>query len=73
LHQEYRRQVMPRSLGLVDELRAAGVPAVVSGAGPTVLALSTRATAPGLAAQTRRGWRVAELEADRQGVEILPH
>ena len=45
LHQEYRRPVMPRSLALVDELRAAGVPAVVSGAGPTVLALTDRATA----------------------------
>ncbi|MCZ3389495.1 MAG: homoserine kinase [Actinomycetia bacterium] len=72
LHQQYRRPVMPRSLALVDELRAAGVPAVVSGAGPTVLALSNRTTAPDLAAQTRRGWRVVQLESDRQGVEILP-
>jgi homoserine kinase len=41
LHQEYRRPAMPESLELVDALRAAGVAAVVSGAGPTVLALST--------------------------------
>ncbi len=72
LHQEYRRTVMPRTLALVDELRAAGVPAVVSGAGPTVLALTNRTTAPDLIAQTRRGWQIVELEADRQGVEILP-
>ena len=72
LHQEYRRAVMPRTLALVDELRAAGVPAVVSGAGPTVLALTNRTTAPDLIAQTRRGWQIVELEADRQGVEILP-
>ena len=38
LHQEYRRPAMPDSLALVDALRADGVPAVVSGAGPTVLA-----------------------------------
>ncbi len=72
LHQEYRRPVMPRSLALVDELRAAGVPAVVSGAGPTVLALTDRTTAADLSAQSRRGWQIVELEADRQGVEILP-
>jgi homoserine kinase len=72
LHQEYRRPVMPRSLALVDELRAAGVPAVVSGAGPTVLALTDRATAADLAAQSRRGWHIEALEADRQGVQVLP-
>lgn len=43
LHQEYRRSVMRDSLALVDVLRAAGVAAVVSGAGPTVLALARRA------------------------------
>ncbi len=37
LHQEQRRSVMPESLALVDALRAHAVPAVVSGAGPTVL------------------------------------
>jgi homoserine kinase len=34
---------MPDSLALVDALRARGVAAVVSGAGPTVLALARRA------------------------------
>jgi homoserine kinase len=72
LHQEYRRPVMPRSLALVDELRAGGVPAVVSGAGPTVLALTDRGTAADLAAQSRRGWQIEALEADRQGVQVLP-
>ena len=72
LHQEYRRPVMPRSLALVDELRAAGIPAVVSGAGPTVLALTTRDRAKEVAAKSRRGWRSEVLEIDRQGVQILP-
>ncbi len=39
LHQDYRRPAMPASLDLVDRLRADGLAAVVSGAGPTVLAL----------------------------------
>jgi homoserine kinase len=72
LHQEYRRPVMPRSLALVDELRATGVAAVVSGAGPTVLALTTRAQAEAVASTSRRGWRSEVLEVDRQGVQILP-
>ena len=43
LHQNYRREGMPKSLALVDALRAAGVAAVISGAGPTVLVLHTLA------------------------------
>ena len=43
LHQNYRREAMPKSLALVDTLRAAGVAAVISGAGPTVLVLHTLA------------------------------
>lgn len=39
LHQPYRRQAYPATGLLVDALRAVGVPAAVSGAGPAVLAL----------------------------------
>ena len=39
LHQDYRASAMPATAALVKHLRAAGVPAVVSGAGPSVLAL----------------------------------
>jgi homoserine kinase len=39
LHQEARKSAMPRSLTLVDKLRADGFAAMVSGAGPTVLVL----------------------------------
>jgi homoserine kinase len=41
LHQPYRRPAYPATAALLDALRVAGVPAVVSGAGPTVLALTT--------------------------------
>jgi homoserine kinase len=40
LHQQYRRPAMPESLALVEALRADGIPAVISGAGPTVLAFT---------------------------------
>jgi homoserine kinase len=39
LHQDYRAPAMPESTDLVARLRADGLPAVISGAGPTVLAL----------------------------------
>ena len=40
LHQEFRRSAYPDSMALVDSLRAEGLPAVISGAGPTVLVLA---------------------------------
>jgi homoserine kinase len=45
LHQSYRREAMPKSLDLVEKLRAAGVPAMISGAGPSVLVLHTMSEA----------------------------
>ena len=41
LHQSYRQEAMPASYALMNKLRAAGVAAFISGAGPTVLALHT--------------------------------
>ena len=41
LHQQYRSEAMPKSIALVNKLRAAGVAAMVSGAGPSVLVLHT--------------------------------
>jgi homoserine kinase len=41
LHQSYREEAMPASFALMTKLRAAGVAAFISGAGPTVLALHT--------------------------------
>ena len=41
LHQSYRQEAMPSSVALMTKLRAAGIAAFISGAGPTVLALHT--------------------------------
>jgi homoserine kinase len=40
LHQDYRAEAMPETLALVTRLRSSGLPAVVSGAGPSVLVLT---------------------------------
>jgi homoserine kinase len=85
LHQPYRAGVMPATAELVRRLRAAGVPAVVSGAGPSVLAFLVRPNASGLAAgpgmdgldivdSTTRdmgiGWDISVLDVDRRGATI---
>ena len=72
LHQDYRAPAMPRTAALVAELRAAGIPAVVSGAGPTVLALTTKQTRDGALAVTRRGWSTTPLDVDVEGAAVLP-
>jgi len=42
LHQDYRLYAYPQSHALMTELRNHGIPAMISGAGPTVIALGTR-------------------------------
>jgi homoserine kinase len=69
LHQEHRRSAMPASLDLVDALRADGVPAVVSGAGPTVLAFAASAgEAEAVLARCPAAWIAHRLEIDTDGV-----
>jgi homoserine kinase len=76
LHQPYRAGVMPRTADLLGRLRAAGVAAVVSGAGPSVLALTVPGAAGGpdlvdsIAAETGIGWRISPLAIDRQGATL---
>ncbi|MEV6771587.1 homoserine kinase [Nocardia sp. NPDC051030] len=41
LHQGYRASALPLTTKWIERLRAAGIPATVSGAGPTVLAFTT--------------------------------
>ncbi len=47
LHQDYREPAMPASWALMTSLRAQGRPAVISGAGPSVLVLEHRGLAAG--------------------------
>ena len=72
LHQQQRREAMPRSLELVARLREAGIPAAISGAGPTVIALTTRATAGLVAGLVGARFDVLPLEVDIAGAVVLP-
>ncbi|SCL18657.1 homoserine kinase [Micromonospora nigra] len=66
LHQVYRAAGMPGTNALVDALRVAGVAAVVSGAGPTVLALTD--LPEGFDAGTN--WQVRQLPVDVSGAQV---
>jgi homoserine kinase len=70
LHQEHREPAMPASLALVRALRQDGFPAVVSGAGPTVLVLTDASQVEVLAARVPDGWRVLRLAVDRDGARV---
>lgn len=74
LHQAYRADVMPSSFELVQALRARGLAATVSGAGPTVLVLSAAdrlgevaRVADSLVGGTA-DWAVHRLDVDTRGV-----
>ena len=66
LHQSYRAKAMPASYELVQGLRSAGVPAVISGAGPTVLAFGR-----GLDGVVPAGWVAYELDVEPRGAHVL--
>jgi len=77
LHQRYRAAAQPATAELLGRLRRVGVAAVVSGAGPSILALGVADEPPGLAAvdsiarETGIAWRVTPLKVDRQGATVL--
>jgi homoserine kinase len=72
IHQEYRAPAMEQSLALVHRLRSNGVPAVISGAGPTVLAFAKGEQAEKVAQGAGEGWAAAKLALDAGGATVLP-
>ncbi|MFC0038041.1 homoserine kinase [Actinomadura rayongensis] len=72
LHQDYRAPAMPESADLVAALREEGVPAVISGAGPTVLAFTTASRLDSIDARTGKGWHVRPLDVAPRGASVRP-
>ncbi|MEV5747183.1 homoserine kinase [Actinoallomurus sp. NPDC052308] len=72
LHQAYRAPAMPESVALVDRLRARGVPAVVSGAGPTVLALVSGVDVDSIGSEVGTSWHIHPLNVDPHGACVQP-
>jgi homoserine kinase len=81
LHQDYRAGAMSQTHALVRSLRAAGLPAVVSGAGPSVLVfLGARGGSAyrhdldslgSIARETGIAWHISSLDVERQGAHVL--
>jgi homoserine kinase len=72
LHQQYRSSAMPRSARLVAALREREIAAVISGAGPTVLALVTTRDVGAVTAAAPPGWTVLPLAVEREGARVVP-
>lgn len=70
LHQRYREPAMPETLQLVRRLRAAGVAAVVSGAGPAVLAFVDGSREAEVLDGCPEGWEGLSLTVDATGVQV---
>lgn len=83
LHQEYRAPAMLPSAALMRALRSAGLAAVISGAGPTVMTLANGEDQAQLAerliadhlhsAGNPEFWRVLRLGVDRDGARVEEH
>jgi len=76
LHQPYRAAAMPATATLIGRLRDAGIPAVVSGAGPAVLAFTRDDAGPALddvvavAGAAEGSWQVLPLRVDASGATL---
>ncbi|NBE94182.1 homoserine kinase [Nonomuraea sp. KC401] len=70
LHQPYRAPAMPESAHLVERLRAVGVPAVVSGAGPAVLAFSASDSQDLIAPEVGNDWHIQQMDVDPVGANV---
>jgi homoserine kinase len=70
LHQDYREPAMPATLDLVRKLRGEGLPAVVSGAGPSVLVFTSEQQRSAAAGHAPAGWQALVTSIDRDGVRL---
>ncbi|MBA2893033.1 homoserine kinase [Nonomuraea soli] len=70
LHQNYRAPAMRKTADLVERLRSRGVPAVVSGAGPTILVFSTTDTQDLIAPEVGNDWLIQHLDVDPDGAGV---
>lgn len=78
LHQNYRASAMPDTVALIQELRAEGHAAVVSGAGPSILVLCSDPAERLLAAElverhTAAQWQTLMLAVDFKGATVNLH
>lgn len=71
IHQDYRAPAMPGSAALVRRLRDAGVPAVISGAGPAVLAFANASRVDSVVPEVGKGWHIHPLDVATRGARVM--
>jgi homoserine kinase len=73
LHQPYRAPLMPRTAEVLEQLRSAGVPAALSGAGPAIVCLIVRGEEEGTRkiAADLADWELMELDWSTESARIL--
>jgi homoserine kinase len=76
LHEPHRMKLMPETAAVLTELRDAGLPAAMAGAGPSILAVVPKPEAATRTEQIRRvcrnrseGWRVFVSEWEPEGAQ----
>ena len=79
LHEPHRLQLMPETTAVHTELKSAGLPVALAGAGPSLLLIVPRPEAATRAEQIRRvcrernaGWRVFVSEWEPDGAAVGP-
>jgi len=74
LHQRARAAIYPESIALLDSLRSRGLPALVSGAGPSVLVLGYEDahSAEALGSAAPEGWQVLDVPVASSGATQVP-
>ncbi|HYZ91874.1 MAG TPA: homoserine kinase [Actinomycetota bacterium] len=75
VHQPHRAPLMPRTAEALDKLRQAGVPAALSGAGPSVVCLVVVGEEEGTKDVVKEldGWDLLELDWSTDGARIVEH
>lgn len=72
IHQEPRRPMYPASMELVEALRGRGIPAAISGAGPSVIAFAAPGQADLVTGLVDPRWRVIETSVAARGAHEVP-
>ena len=71
LHQDARKSAMPKSHALVQKLRSKGHAAVISGAGPTVIVLTTGFVSEEIAQIAGDGFETLQLGISSVGAHVV--
>ena len=72
IHQDSRRSMYPASMDLLDALRASGLPAVISGAGPSVLVFGATGELDQVKTLAGSMWNVSEQKVATKGAHVAP-